>query len=671
MARSTRRTCTVARAQAGLTLAETLVAATLLLIGALGTFALLDTANSTTASARAREGATNLAREVLEDARSVAYTRIGQPNWLQPQLQGLAGGSGTVTTPSTYASRTTVDRRAIDYTVTVTPCAVDDVRDGYGAHPAGTNWCGDSASTGTGDGQPEDMKRVAATVNWTVNGRAQKLDLTATFGSAGVAIGPAVSALAITAPSGLTGSAPTITAQPSGGIVTFRATSVGAYDMRFTVNGSDQLSGVTNNGNGTWSFNWTVTSVKDGTYNVAAVAVDALGTRGQPLNMQVTLNRNVPAPLANPTGGYNYVYVGGTKTLAVEGAWDANTEGNVTGYEMLRGTSSVCGGQSYRQTWCIDTSPPTSGTNNYTIKTWYRDGAGNLQSLANTYPLTAPTSSAFATKYYLTFSSSNPYGTYTGSACKNGSGAGTKLDMLSTAPGSTSLSSGNGWVSGCLPPLPAGVSIANTNATLNTKWINGSNTDCSTMPVYLYLNGTTQIGGTGLNGAGSLAKVPKNTSGSSPFSSSYTFKPTAQSFSAGDQLSFYTPADTFSSACSGVSLYFNSSTNSVDLNLPLTGPGVTSLAQPAAPANLTATPNGDGTTTLNWAASSGTTPADFYRVYRDGKDYTDRFDTVGDDGTSTTYSWTDNATGGSTHTYYVTAASALLVESSIVGPVSG
>jgi Tfp pilus assembly protein PilV len=660
-----------ARSQAGLTLAETLVAATLLLIGALGTFALMDTANSTTAASRAREGATNLGREVLENARSVAYTKIGQPSWFQTQLQTLAGGSGTVTTPSTYAQRTTVDRRGIDYTVTVTPCSVDDSRDSYGAHAAGTNWCSDSASTGTSDGQPEDMKRVSASITWTVDGRSQKLDMAATFGSAGVAIGPAVASLVITAPSGLSGSTPTITVNPSGGIVTFRGTSIGAYDMRFTVNGTDQTTGVTNNANGTWSFNWNIASVKDGTYNVAAVAIDALGTRGQPLNIQITLNRNVPAPLANPTGGYNYVYAGGTKTLVVEGAWDANTEGNVTGYEMLRGTTSVCGGPSNQVPACMDLNPPTSGTTNYTIKTWYRDGAGNLQSLANTYPLTAPTTSAFPTRYYLTYNSSNPGGSYTGSTCKAGSGGGTKLDMLSTAPAFTARTSGNGWVSGCLPPFPSGVSVANTNATLNTKWINTANTDCSGMPVYVYLNGTTLIGGSGVNGGGTLSKISKNTSTSSPASPSLTFKPTAQSFSAGDQLSFYTPADTFSANCSGVEMYFNSSSVSGDVTLPLTGPGVTSLAQPAAVTGLTATPNGDGTTTLSWNASNGTTGADFYRVYRDGKDYDDRFDTVGDDGTSTTYSWTDSSTGGTSHTYHVTAASDFLVESNMAGPVTG
>jgi hypothetical protein len=671
MTRATRTAPRRLRAEPGLTIVETLVAATLLLIGALGTFALVVSANTATSSNRAREAATNLGREVLEDARSVAFTKIGQPAWLQPQLQALAGGNGAVTTPSAYAERTVVARRGFTYTVTVTPCSLDDSRDGYGSHAGGTNWCSDSATTGSADGQPEDMKRVNASITWSVAGRTQTLDMTAGFGSAGVAVGPAVSSLTITAPAGLSGSTPTITTTPAGGIVTFRAAATGAADMKFTVNGADQTSGITSNGNGSWSFNWNISALKDGTYSIAAVAIDSLGTRGQPLSMQVTLNRNVPSPLANPTGGYNYVYVGGTRTLVVEGSWDANTEGNVTGYEMLRGTTSVCGGSSSLSTSCIDLNPPSSGTANYTIRTWYRDGAGNLQYIASTYPLTAPTVTSVPTHYYLTYDSSNPAARYTGVNCASGPGSGSQFDMPASAPSFSSFSSGNGWVSGCLPLLPSGVSMSSGTMTVNTKWINTAGTDCSGVPVYLYLNGTTLIAGSGVNGGGSLPKIAKTTSTSSPKAATLSFNTSARSFAAGDQLSLYTPADTFSSSCSGVSLYFNSSANSADMTLPLTGGSVSSLAQPATPTGLTAVANGNGTTTLTWNAASGSPAPDFYRIYRDGKNYTDRVDTVGDDGTSATFSWTDSATGGTTHTYYVTTASALLVESNMPAPVSG
>jgi hypothetical protein len=42
--------------------------------------------------------------------------------------------------------------------------------------------------------------------------------------------------------------------------------------------------------------------------------------------------------------------------------------------------------------------------------------------------------------------------------------------------------------------------------------------------------------------------------------------------------------------------------------------------------------------------------ADFYRIYRDGQDYTNRIDTAGDPGTGTV-TWIDTATGATTHIY--------------------
>jgi hypothetical protein len=47
--------------------------------------------------------------------------------------------------------------------------------------------------------------------------------------------------------------------------------------------------------------------------------------------------------------------------------------------------------------------------------------------------------------------------------------------------------------------------------------------------------------------------------------------------------------------------------------------------------------NGDGTRTLNWTvptSPAGTPPPDFFRIYRDGTNYTNRLDTV--DATQTT-----------------------------------
>lgn len=91
---------------------------------------------------------------------------------------------------------------------------------------------------------------------------------------------------------------------------------------------------------------------------------------------------------------------------------------------------------------------------------------------------------------------------------------------------------------------------------------------------------------------------------------------------------------------------------------------------PNAPTNLALTANGNGTTTLRWAAPSPADPdgdeIQFYRIYRDGVTYDHRYDRTG---LGTELEWTDSATGGESHTYYVTAVDDELAESEPLGPV--
>ena len=61
---------------AGFTLVEVLVAITLLVIGVLSVVALSDEASSATAANKGREGATNLARQVIDDAESIPYAEV-------------------------------------------------------------------------------------------------------------------------------------------------------------------------------------------------------------------------------------------------------------------------------------------------------------------------------------------------------------------------------------------------------------------------------------------------------------------------------------------------------------------------------------------------------------------------------------------------------------------
>src|SRR4051794_35665443 len=59
------------RREAGFTLVELMVAILVLLVGVLGSVALVDGANRSSASNRAREGGTNLARDVVETMRNI------------------------------------------------------------------------------------------------------------------------------------------------------------------------------------------------------------------------------------------------------------------------------------------------------------------------------------------------------------------------------------------------------------------------------------------------------------------------------------------------------------------------------------------------------------------------------------------------------------------------
>jgi prepilin-type N-terminal cleavage/methylation domain-containing protein len=706
----------------GFTIIEMLIAMTVLLIGMLGTFLLVGTANGNLSRTKAREGATNLARDLLESSRETAYAQIGQSGWFTSTLQNAPGGSGSVTFPATNSASTTVTRRKVSYTATVSWCSVDDNGDGYGTHGSSTAWCSGSGTTGTVDSQAEDFKRVSAAVSWTYKGVTQPtLTQTATFSSTGSVVGPTTSSLAITSPTGLDPTTPTVTSNPPGGIVTFLGSSTGAADMKFSINGVEQASGVTNNNNGTWSFNWNITTLADGTYTIGATGIDALGTRGQPRSLTVKLARGAATAPQNVTGGYNYVYVSGVKTLVVELDWDASPEGSVTGYEVRNGSTVEC--SASLATNCLDFTPASSGSSTYAIRTNYTDGAGNPQFVSTNYTVTRP---GIATLLSLANSSSS-YPSYSGIA-----GASCDHDLIGNYAGGSTATLTTASFMGC-SPMPAGVSETAGSATVTLWFTNTNNKSCTESGSLLagvtsYLGTASTAGATTLtvlsaagfapgqsvvidSGATQETKTISSVSGntitftagmtyshalyvpvfvytilasiSGPTIPSNTTTPTsytltaavpAHTFATGELLGlFWNLASNGNSACSQVTLYFNSTTNAVTASLPLSGGA--SLAQPSAPTGLTVTDNGDGTRTLRWTAPSSSNPAvDFYRIYRDGQNYTSRIDTVGDTQTcpsSTDICWTDTASGGTSHTYRVTSASHNLTESDFAGPVSG
>jgi prepilin-type N-terminal cleavage/methylation domain-containing protein len=706
------------RSQAGFTMVEVLVAMLLLLVGMLATFLLVGNANATLSKTRAREAATNLAREVLEDARDTPYSGIGKSNWFQSNLQGISGGSGVVTASGSSGAQTTVTRRGVAYSIVVSWCSVDDNGDGYGSHSTSVAWCSDSATTATADPQPEDFKRVTATINWSFASKAQPtLVQTATFAATGAATGPTSTNLVITSPSGLSSTTPVITSNPAGGIVTFLGTSVGAADMKFFVDSTEQLGGTTNNNNGTWSFNWNITAIPDGVYTINAVAVDALGNRGPPRALQVKLARGAPAPPANVTGGYNYVYVSGNKTLAAEFAWDANIEGDVTGYQVNKGATVVC--SASLKVECLDLSPASSGSTTYTIKTLYTDAAGNPNSVSTDYAVTAPV--APVPSYVGNIGQSNvsscglsggsttvtvPAGTTAAvgnrvlvrvALRRSGSGAVAVSDskgnsyaanadvwnssqdqrvVVFSAHVTSALVAGN-TITVTFPPNPPNITssvgvvadvlgnVATTSpvdatgtGTGNTNTASATTSSATTIANDLLIGAsssqpsnqtaTTPAGWTGLTGQ--TIGCGGGSNGNSVNTGHYRIVSSTGT---------YTWTSTLNNSSVGWAA-------AIVAYKPGTAGG---LAVPGTPTGFSAAAGANGTTVLSWTAPTGTPAPDFYRIYRDGVNYTNRVDTAPDNGTSTV-TWTDASTGGTSHTYRVTAVSAFLAESAFAGPVT-
>ena len=126
--------------EAGFTIIEVLVAATLLLVGMLGVVTMVSGANSAVGSAREREAATNLAREIAEQARSIPYSQVDAAT-LETRLQAMAVPvDGIATFPladDSPAPGWNLSPGETDFEVNATVCSIDDTRDGLGDHDDG------------------------------------------------------------------------------------------------------------------------------------------------------------------------------------------------------------------------------------------------------------------------------------------------------------------------------------------------------------------------------------------------------------------------------------------------------------------------------------------------------------------------------------------------------
>jgi hypothetical protein len=370
------------------------MAAAVLAVGLLSLGALLDNSVKASAATSAQEGATSLARQIVEDAHSIPYAQIS-PSSITGDLQGMSGLANETPGPTWH-----IARRGVTYTVTVGECAIDEPADGLGKHvnSFGENWfcLGEKESSGkeaNEDATPEDLKRVTVDVRWSAIGRAPDVHQVALLSSAGAAPGLSVGELHLEAPvgpdPGVTGlpTQPSITEEPASETLSFAVSAPSSTKaMRWSLEGTTQSPEPVLRSGTTWTFSWPIPlkTVSDGTYEVSVQAIDASGVAGPPVSIPVTLVRSVPAAVAGLKGGFNEVFVSGAKQRVVELEWQANTERNVIGYEVYSPTGQLVCPESETTLStalsCIDLKPPAPTASNltYSAVALYRSASGAI-----------------------------------------------------------------------------------------------------------------------------------------------------------------------------------------------------------------------------------------------------------------------------------------------------
>ncbi len=346
--------------QRGFTLVEVMVAITVLLAGVLGAVALIDGANAQTSRTKAREGATALARSVLEIGRGVPYADLSGSRILA-ELQARGGGFADVGGAAGHQIRS----RGFVYTVVPTVCAMDDPKDSLGNHDeTGVTFCADSdevvGSPSTLDRNPDDYRRMAVTLSWQVRGAdPETTRQTGIVTNPVGGLGPSVLLLEQTSPADTTEPVSIV----SGTAANYKVvTSAPPQDVSWSVKGNRMGSAT---GSGTdWNFTWSLGDVDDPLFHdciyvVQAQAFDDKARAGSAYALTVTVNRRKPFAPRNFAGGAN-----SSAARDVDLQWDANLECDIVRYRVFRGVNGgpldtqVCEVASGDPTECVDQSPP-------------------------------------------------------------------------------------------------------------------------------------------------------------------------------------------------------------------------------------------------------------------------------------------------------------------------
>jgi prepilin-type N-terminal cleavage/methylation domain-containing protein len=323
----------------GFTIVEMMFAVVILLVGALGTLAMLDTANKRSRGASDRQNGIAVGRQVIEAAKSIPYRHVAPGSIVNTlrQDQAIAGIS---------ASPWRIERDNTTYTIQASVCWLDEPADGLGSRAPGIHFCDGEGAGGTADGNSIDHKRVTVVVSWDTDAGAGSVRQSTLISARGGIDAPGVESVQLTSPA----SSPII--DPNATSASFAVTTnQDASAVVWSIDGAQQDAA---GGSGRdWTFSWDLPPV-DGTYDVSAQAFDSEGVGGEVRSATIAVNRFVPGALSDMQAARRAAGV-------VETTWLASPERDVVGYRVYRQEANgpaevVC--DLVAETTCVDSSPP-------------------------------------------------------------------------------------------------------------------------------------------------------------------------------------------------------------------------------------------------------------------------------------------------------------------------
>lgn len=372
--------------QAGFALVEVLVATVVLLVGMLGILSLLTGSLRTTSMNNARVSGTNLARELVERTRGLAYDDM-QGGLVQTRMQAAGLGSG---------SPWTIERRGVVYNASALSCTYDDPTDGFAATPP-VGVCTPQPPPTPGaptDANGEDFRRTTFRLTWLPGGAGPEQSVTqATLvvnpsGGLGPRVtdiapvtqtitGPGVSTVPVTWTTTL---ASALQWSVDDGVSTGSVTGTTSFTAQWPIGISNTVGGAPNVG-----------ERLDGPYEMTAQPYDDRNIAGEAMRANIVLNRRRPYAPPSLEGGHN------TRPgwAGVELEWGRNKERDILGYRTTWAGGDGVVGTGDDQPACLNADggtllkatttsclyiTPSSGAATYYVVAVDRDANNDLRA---------------------------------------------------------------------------------------------------------------------------------------------------------------------------------------------------------------------------------------------------------------------------------------------------